>query len=249
MRHALWILAWSLSAAACASENGGPSGDGGTGGAAGAAGAAGYGGAQCSGPTGNLWVSVSPNPATDGGTAIDWSATGKVVASAKNQLTLDECAPGASCSPTLRELTITAYQLDFVAPVGAFVEAHFVIGPTGGYMNPPLTLGIRNVPSWGGTDNPVATTSHWYLLLADGVLANPDAPFEVTATPVACWGGAQVELAFGAPGQAPIPVAVNQVVSLELAGQKWNASVVRAHQPACCDYPAPYAWWFESAEE
>ncbi len=226
----------------------GSGGSAGSGGTAGSGGNAGSGGATCYHPVKNVWVTVTPHPGDAGIVSYDWSTTGKVTASAKNELTIDDCPANGGCSASPHHVKLDAPLLDFVAPVGAFVSVHVV--QHGGWI-PARTLAIQNVPNWNGQPNPVASHDHFHLLAADGELKHPDAPFEVTTTLVPCPGdngGKLYALSFTAPGEPPVTVPYGPIASVALAGQKWKASVVRSYNANAADYPAPYAWWFQGAE-
>jgi len=239
--------------AACKSEDvsagtGGAAGAGASGGEAGNGGAAGNAGGGCSQPLQQIWVTIEPSPGDAGVLPSDWTTTGKITASSKNGLTIDDCAAGGSCTANPRKVTIKAPLLDFTAPVGAFVSVHW----TNKHYNSGhlmTTLGIRNVPMWGTEPNPVESTELTYLLLTDGVLAHPDAAFAGKATAVDCpppgqGPGKLYEISFGEAGKPAVPVPFGKVSKVALAGANWSASVVRSFELYGYDAPSPYAWWF-----
>lgn len=252
-RRVCGVVAAVCLLAACKSEDGaagtgGAAGAAAAGGAAGSAGAAGDGGGGCSQPIQQIWVTIEPSPGDAGEFPSDWTTTGKITASSKNELSIDDCAAGGSCTANPRKVTIKAPLLDFTAPVGAFVSVHWTnqFYNAGSLMT---TLGIRNVPVWGTETNPVESSERTYLLLAEGRLTHPDAAFAGKATPVDCpppgqGSGKLYELSFGEAGKPAIPVPFGKVSSVTLAGANWSASVVRSFEPYGYDSPAAAAWWF-----
>ncbi|MCC6902725.1 MAG: hypothetical protein IT377_27380 [Polyangiaceae bacterium] len=232
---------------ACQSEDS-ATGSGGAAGAAGSGGAAGDAGSVCFQPMQSLSVTVEPSPSDGGGFPDDWKTTGQITSSSKNELTIDDCPPGGSCTPNPRKVTIKAPLLDFTAPVGAYVSVHW----TNQLYNAgavKTTLGIRNVSTWNNQANPVETSEVTYLLVADGVLEHPDAAFKGNATAVDCpppgqGAGKLYELSFGEAGKPAVPVPFGKVSTLMLAGEGWSASVVRSFEPYVYDADSPFAWWF-----
>lgn len=220
--------------------------DPGTGGTTGTGGAAGAGGssAQCvSG--GQIQLTVDPAPST--GTDVDWKGSGEVTATTQNSFTVNTCPPGAPCSRDSK-VTITVIAKDFThgIPVGAFVDVQAAVwqynaGAKG------AQLAVRNLSSWQGTPNPIASNDDGYLFLNDGKLLHADAPFALAPYDVGCppapqASGKRFDLEFSAPG-AVTTIAQGQTGTLEAAGRTWNIHVVRAFESYNLDAAQPYAWW------
>lgn len=71
----------------------------------------------------HIEVTLDPNP-IDHGLAPEWDTIGVITKSAKNELTVDTCAPNSGCSPSFTKVSIQAPGLEVLFPLGAFVRLH-----------------------------------------------------------------------------------------------------------------------------
>lgn len=121
-----------------------------------------------------------------------------VAAAGAASLGLDLCAPGTGCTsqPANVGVSVLGGGLSLAAvPVGAFVHVHYSQGPNGASGLCSHGITVRNLPSFGGAENPISTGSFLWLKLGYGVdLAATSGPdFGVSKSPVDCGGGYSVD--------------------------------------------------------
>jgi hypothetical protein len=110
---------------------------------------------------------------------------GRVVESTPDGVVVDTCPPNADCEASLNRLSYGALELVNPVPAEAFVEVTVRVDIPMGCSH---ELMVRNLPSWGGEDNPVYRGDVVWLAGADGIpQAPPGAPFNVTAIPTGCY--------------------------------------------------------------
>ncbi len=200
----------------------------------------------------HIEVTLDPNP-IDHGLAPEWDTIGVITKSAKNELTVDTCAPNSGCSPSFTKVSIQAPGLEVLFPLGAFVRLHVATSTYNNGLH-ATTFGVRNVPTWSGAANPVSTTDRWYLLTSEQSLEHPDAPFEVSSSALPCPGplqggkGKLYDVIFTDPGGGSTKLAHNQAATLMLGGQSWNVQVLRAYESYNLDRENAFSWYAESIE-
>ncbi len=233
-------------------------GVGGVGGSTGGSGGiAGDGGAPTCGRTNDgLSVKIEPSAGEVAPTCMPgaqspliWEQTGRVITTDKNTFVFDTCPPDADCIPLLTTVGIQAQGLELWIPQDAFVAVKYVL--TQAWAGCTTQISIRNVPTWGGEQNPAFTGSSVYFAGTDRTVQNLDSPFAVTEVALGCdespgCGGLPPDdyaLVFTVgPGDPGTTIGMGQTATVYAPGP-FDVRNLRSYQTANCDDYWNWAWW------
>jgi hypothetical protein len=146
-----------------------------------------------------------------------WEQTGSVVKSEAGAFVIDTCPPNADCMASFTTVTVQASGLSLTLPMGAFVKVKLELAPAWGSCT--TRVSIRNVPSWGGVQNPAGTSQMFYLLGVDGV-----------------------------PGDPGTVVGMGQSKVLSTPLQPMLVHDLRSYESGACDDYWNWAWWATPAD-
>ncbi|MBE7485188.1 MAG: hypothetical protein HS104_35120 [Polyangiaceae bacterium] len=223
---------------------------GGMGGIAGAAGAVG-----CGRTYDTLEVTIEPSigesgPACSMSAPVQWQATGRVAKTSKNVFVLDTCPPNADCMPMFATVSVSAKDLELWVPENAFVSVKYALSPAWGDCTSQIS--VKNVPSWGGEQNPVSASGRLYFAGTDGQIDNSDAPLAITEVPLGCpiggtgCGGQppdDFKLVFNVgPGDPGTHVGMGESKTV-MAPEPLQVHNLRSFVSGACDDYWNWAWW------
>ena len=250
-------LVLGLLASACggsiaegAAGGGGSSGAGGgaSGGASGVAGAP-----SCAQSQDGLVVTVSPAPfecELMASKSKIWDATGIITQASENAFVLDTCSPNADCMTSLVSVSLEAAGLSLALGVGALVKLHYEVGFAWSTCSQRLV--IKNLPSWGGVNNPVSAEAKLLFAGSEGVVQPPeDSGFSVEQKALGCFPGAKsvgqtppesFALVFSGDAQS-LTLGMGQTGTFELHGQTLTARNQRSFLTGNFDDYWDWSWW------
>ncbi len=169
---------------------------------------------------------------------------------AEGEFTLDSCPPNADCPPIISKLSIKWQNQIVWIPNGAFVRLHM-------YVEAPMGCGakilITNLPSWGGTPNPVAPQEMLWFAASDGLDKSfPEAPFGLEKVLHDCPANTESPLdiydfRFFDPADPKNEVIVSQGGTEMLWPSKspgaWTVHNMRAFDPYAADDYWNWGYW------
>lgn len=235
-------------------------GEGGSGAEGGFGGSGGAGGG-CGRTAEYLYIEVASEAGSSLGCATaepgsfeSWQLQGEIVAVEGETFTIDSCPPNADCLPILSRVTVSGAGFYMPLWTGVFVELEMMVDFPWGCSS---LIEVRNLPVWGGVENPYGADDSVWFAASDGTPATLEtSDIQINPLPLGCYPGQEDEC--GVPEDyvlqfqsrtdgSAVDVPMGQIGQFAADGQWLSAKNLRSYETGYCDDYWNWAYWVTRA--